>query len=319
MKLIQISRSKTIRIALVSLQLLLLASIFVTPVLGNESLFDDNKRINKNVKSLSETEFFSNNNTTGTVSHFTNQTTMPITNFGMWAPYQLPLESIKNITEQKNAVNAILKQGYNEYYFPMTDFRSKSARSLTENLLQSADGTKLKIIIILLPPSEAGPKGNFDWNGWINYLNLLKTKYPSSLDGFVIDDFNLSNDSAHANKGRGNNDNIHNHSKDSNNGSRVPKENVSFMLKSKLEEALQKKRKDLHFYPVLYFEGFKTNDVKRHYYNNMDGIVLTSTNYYNVTDLDHNLKVFSKVFNDKPIRYVVYSARTSNYIDNSPP
>ena len=91
------------------------------------------------------------------------------------------------------------------------------------------------------------------------------------------------------------------------------------MLKSKLEEALQKKRKDLHFYPVLYFEGFKTNDVKRHFYNNTDGIVLASTNYYNVTDLDHNLKVFSKVFNDKPIRYVVYSARTSNYIDNSPP
>src|SRR6478752_5757401 len=268
MKLIQISRSKTITTTLVSLQLLLLASIFVAPVLGNELLFDDDKRIK----------------------------------------------------EQKNAVNAILKQGYNEYYFPMTDFRSKSARTLTENLLQSADGTKLKIIIILLPPSEAGPKGNFDWNGWINYLNLLKTKYPSSLDGFVIDDFNLSNDSAHANKGRGNNDNSNNHSKDSNNGSnRVPKENVSFMLKSKLEEALQNKRKDLHFYPVLYFEGFKTNDVKRHYYNNTDGIVLASTNYYNVTDLDHNLKVFSKVFNDKPIRYVVYSARTSNYIDNSPP
>jgi hypothetical protein len=319
MKLIQISRSKTITTTLVSLQLLLLASIFVAPVLGNELLFDDDKRINKNVKSLSETEFFSNNTTTGTVSPFTNQTTMPITNFGMWAPYQLPLESIKNITEQKNAVNAILKQGYNEYYFPMTDFRSKSARSLTENLLQSADGTKLKIIIILLPPSEAGPKGNFDWNGWINYLNLLKTKYPSSLDGFVIDDFNLSNDSAHANKGRGNNDNSHNHSKDNDNGSRVPKENVSFMLKSKLAEALQKKRKDLHFYPVLYFEGFKTNDVKRQYYNYTDGIVLASTNYYNVTDLDHNLKVFSKVFNDKPIRYVVYSARTSNYIDNSPP
>jgi PDZ domain len=320
MKLIQISRSKTITTTLVSMQLLLLASIFVAPVLGNESLFDDNKRIDKNVKSLSETEFFSNNNTTGTVSPFTNQTTMPITNFGMWAPYQLPLESIKNITEQKNAVNAILKQGYNEYYFTMADFRSKSARSLTENLLQSADGTKLKIIIILLPPSEAGPKGNFDWNGWISYLNLLKTKYPSSLDGFVIDDFNLSNDSAHANKGKANNDNSHNHSKDSNNGSnRVPKENVSFMLKSKLEEALQKKRKDLHFYPVLYFEGFKTNDVKRHYYNNTDGIVLASTNYYNVTDLDHNLKVFSKVFNGKPIRYVVYSARTSNYIDNSPP
>ena len=79
----------------------------------------------------------------------------------------------------------------------------KSARSMTENLLQSADGTKLRIIIILLPPSEAGPKGNFDWNGWIEYLNSLKAKYPTSLDGFVIDDFNLAKDSAHANKGKG--------------------------------------------------------------------------------------------------------------------
>jgi hypothetical protein len=86
----------------------------------------------------------------------------------------------------KNAIKAILKQGYNEYYFAMGDFRPKSARSMTENLLQSADGTKLKIII-LLPPSEAGPKDNFDWNVWIEYLNLLKTKYPSSLNGFVID------------------------------------------------------------------------------------------------------------------------------------
>ena len=66
------------------------------------------------------------------------------------------------------------------------------------------------------------------------------------------------------------------------------------MLKSKLEEALQKKRKDLHFYPVLYFEGFKTNDVKRHYYNNTDGIVLASTNYYNVTDLASQSKGFLK-------------------------
>jgi hypothetical protein len=46
---------------------------------------------------------------------------------------------------------------------------------------------------------------------------------------------------------------------------------------------------------------------------------LASTNYYNVTDLDHNLKVFSKVFNNKPIRYVVYTDRTSNFIDNNPP
>jgi hypothetical protein len=100
---------------------------------------------------------------------------------------------------------------------------------------------------------------------------------------------------------------------------KAAKETVTFMLKSKLEEALQKKRKDLHFYPVLYFEGVKTNDVKRHYYNNTDGIVLASTNYYNVTELGHNLKVFSKVFNNKPIRYVVYTDRTSNFVDSSRP
>jgi PDZ domain len=326
MALKQTSSIKTIIITLISIQFLLLASIFIAPEFGN-GLSDtyNNRRINENVKSLSVTAFSSNSNTMTTMVSFTNQSTMPIkkiTNFGSWAPYQIPLESVKNITEQKNAINAILEQGYNEYYFPMIDVRSKGARSMTENLLQSANGTKLKIIIILLPPSEAGPKGNFNWNGWIEYLNFLKTKYPSSLDGFVIDDFNLSNNSVHANKVDGNNhdSNSHNDANDRNkNKKKAPKETVNFMLKSKLEEALQKKRTDLHFYPVLYFEGVKTNDVKRHFYNNTDGIVLASTNYYNVTDLDHNLKVFSKVFNNKPIRYVVYTDRTSNYIDSSPP
>jgi hypothetical protein len=330
MVLIQTSKIKTITITLISLQFLLLASIFIIPVFGNglSDYNNNNKSINENVNSLSKTEFFSNNNTMTTAVPFTNQSTMPaiekITNFGSWAPYQIPLESIKNIAEQKNVINAILKQGYNEYYFPMIDFKSKATRSMTENLLQSANGTKLKIIIILLPPSEAGPKGNFNWNSWIEYLNFLKTKYPSSLDGFVIDDFNLFNNSVHANKVKGNNhDDSHSHSdahdKNENKNKKAPKETVTFMLKSKLEEALQKRRKDLHFYPVLYFEGVKTNDVKRHFYNNTDGIILASTNYYNVTDLDHNLKVLSKVFNNKPIRYVVYTDRTSNFIDSSPP
>ena len=327
MALIQTSSIKTITITLISLQFLLLASILIVPVFGNGlSDNNNNKGMNENVKSLSESGFFSNNNTMTTVVSFTNQSTMSIekiTNFGSWAPYQIPLESIKNITEQKNAINAILKQGYNEYYFPMLDFKSKAARSMTENLLQSANGAKLKIIIILLPPSEAGPNGNFNWNGWIDYLNFLKTKYPSSLDGFVIDDFNLFNNSVHASKVKGNNhhgSHGHNDANDRDeNNKKAPKETVNFMLKSKLQEALQKKRKDLHFYPVLYFEGVKTNDVKRHFYNNTDGIVLASTNYYNVTDLDHNLKVFSKVFENKPIRYVVYTDRTSNFIDSSPP
>jgi hypothetical protein len=88
----------------------------IVPVLGNESLsyVDNNKSMKKNVDSLSETEFFSNNTRRTTTIPFTNQSTMPITkitNFG--TPYQLPLESIKNTTDQKNAINAILKQGYN--------------------------------------------------------------------------------------------------------------------------------------------------------------------------------------------------------------
>jgi len=297
----QIPHKKTITITMISLQFLLLASIFISPVVGN-ALLSDNNNNGKSINSV-----------------------VSLTNFGIWAPYPLPLESIKNITEQKNAINAILNQGYNEYYFPMIDFKSKAARSMAENLLQSVNGTKLKIIIILLPPSEVRAKGNFNWNAWIKYLNSLKTKYPSSLDGFVIDDFNLFNDSAHATKVDGNNHhghrNGHGHDDDDRAGNKKkpPKETVNFMIKSKLEEALQKRRKDLHFYPLLYFEGIKTNDVKRHFYNNTDGIILASVNYYNVTDLAHNLKVFSKVFNNKPIRYIVYTDRTSNFIDSSLP
>ena len=45
------------------------------------------------------------------------------------------------------------------------------------------------MIAILMPPSEGGENGNYNWNGWINYLNILKDRH-SSLYGFVIDDFN---------------------------------------------------------------------------------------------------------------------------------
>ena len=60
---------------------------------------------------------------------------------------------------------------------------------------------------------------------------------------------------------------------DNSNNNKTMKENIKPLSglifsnnnTSKLEEALQKKRKDLHFYPILYFEGVKTNDVKRDY------------------------------------------------------
>jgi hypothetical protein len=112
-----------------------------------------------------------------------------IKNFGAWASYQIPIESMNKIQEQKAAIDALLKQGYTEYYFPLGDFESESVRSTADNLLTAADGTGMKIIVILLPPSEAGSEGNYDWEGWINFLNSLKQEH-SSLDGFVIDDFN---------------------------------------------------------------------------------------------------------------------------------
>jgi hypothetical protein len=303
---------KTVTITLLILQLLI-GSLFIVPLLA-KGLYENH---------LLSPKFFAPNNHTKAIVSLANESTKSITkirSFGMWAPYQQPLESIGNTTEQKNAINAILKEGYNEYYFALSDFKSELETSKTENLLQSADGTKMKIIIILLPPSEAGHKGNFDWNGWIEYLNSLKIKHPSSLDGFVIDDFNFFNNSGQTNKENRNDDN-NNHDDANKNKIKFPKENVNFMIKSNLEEALQKKRKDLHFYPLLYFEGVKTNDVKRYYYNNTDGIAVASTDYYNVTELAHNLNVFSKVFKNKPIRYVVYTARTSTYINQnySPP
>jgi PDZ domain len=88
------------------------------------------------------------------------------------------------------------------------------------------------------------------------------------------------------------------------------------MLESNLRDALEKKRKDLHFYPLIYIEGTKTNTVKSEFYNLTDGIILASVDFYNITKLEHNLDVFGKVFNNdsKTIRYLVYTAPTSNFL-----
>src|SRR5205085_9009686 len=155
----------------------------------------------------------------------------------------------------------------------MYDFRNAKTRQSTEDLLNSTDRTPLKVIIIIVPPSEGGSKGNYDWMGWIRYFNSLKIKHPS-FDGFSIDDFNWIS-SRKDTKFR---------------------KNVDFMIHSQLSKALSEKRVDVHFYPVLYFEGFGTNKAKKFYYNYMDGLILASTDYYNVTSLEHNLKTFSKLF-----------------------
>jgi hypothetical protein len=234
-------------------------------------------------------------NNSRTLVNSSIETTLPLSNsktktLGAWTPNQM---SLQNMTppEQQNAIATLLKQGFKEYYFVMNDFKNDDSRKMTESLLKSADSTPLKIVILLLPPSEAGRKGNFDWKGWIKYFNDLKDNH-SSFEGFAIDDFNWINTKSSHNKFRN---------------------NVDYMVHSHLSKALEKKKKDVHFYPVIYFEGFKTNTAKRYYTNFADGLILASTDYYNVTTLEHDLKIFSKVFNDIPIRYVVYTTPTSTY------
>jgi hypothetical protein len=235
-----------------------------------------------------------------------------IDNFGAWASYQIPIESMTEIEEQKAAIDTLLRQGYTEYYFPLGNFESKSVRSMADNLLTAADGTGMKMIVILLPPSEAGSGGNYDWEGWIDYLNSLKEKHPS-LDGFVIDDFNWYKNEERDEEDEQDEDNGNsNDDKDDDNDIRY---NVDFMVESDLRKALEKKRNDLHFYPLIYIEGAKTNTAKWQYYNLTDGIVLASVDFYNITKLEHNIDVFGKVFgnDNKTIRYLIYTAPTSNY------
>ena len=73
----------------------------------------------------------------------------------------------------------------------MRDYTNGTEAKKTEELLNSADKTDLKIFVILLPPSEGGTQANYNWEGWINYFNHLKSKH-KSFEGFVIDDFNAT-------------------------------------------------------------------------------------------------------------------------------
>jgi hypothetical protein len=45
----------------------------------------------------------------------------------------------------------------------------------------------------------------------------------------------------------------------------------------------------------------------------IDGIIAASACYYNITNLEKDLLMFSEMFDNKPIRYVVYPTITYNY------
>lgn len=105
-------------------------------------------------------------------------------NIGAWAPPDFRLEKMQEPSKVNEATLTLLGQGFNEYYFVMRNFNNKSEAKATEQLLKAADKTDLKIIIILLPPSESGNYGanssaNYDWNGWIVYFNSLKQMHTS--------------------------------------------------------------------------------------------------------------------------------------------
>jgi hypothetical protein len=95
---------------------------------------------------------------------------------------------------------------------------------------------------------------------------------------------------------------------------------VDFMEYSELSKLLKDKSKDVKFYPTIYFEGMKTGIVVKKYNNFIDGLIVASGCYYNVSTLERQLDMFSEIFK-KPIRYIVYPTITYNYsrLDYSPP
>jgi hypothetical protein len=218
---------------------------------------------------------------------------------GLWTPINtsFALQHLKG-EEQEKAMDTLLKKGYREYYYVMNNFEDPKSLKMTDDLLETANKTNLKIIIILLPPSEGGPDTSYDWKGWIKYFNSLEKKYPKPFEGFTIDDFNWISTRTDTKF----------------------KNNVDFMEYSGLSELLKDKSKDVKFYPTVYFEGRKTGIVVKKYDNFIDGLIVASGCYYNVSTLERQLHIFSEIFK-KPIRYIVYPTITYNYskLDYSPP
>ncbi len=219
--------------------------------------------------------------------HFTDNETKVT---GAYIPDTLHLEDME-VSDQRHAILEFLEQGFNEYYFVMDNFHDPEEVQSTERLLNVADNTELKIVIILLPPSEGGPRSSYDWKGWVSYFNDLKTRHPSSFSGFAIDDFNWISTRNDTKFWR----------------------NIDFMLDSNLADALKGKRKDVKFCPVVYFEGLRNGIVATEYGEYIDTLILVSASYYNVSRLESNLLQFKELFPGKPTRYIVYPTITYNY------
>ena len=205
---------------------------------------------------------------------------------GAWVPAELHLESLKG-AKQIDAINTLLSQGFVEYFPVMRDFNNSSERKAMEALLKSTDTTDLKIIVILLPQGEGGTHVNYDWKGWIRYFNFLKERH-SSFQGFAVDDFNAVVDMRRI---------------------RIMN-SMDLMGLSNFSSALSYKREDVQFYPVMYMETGEFETLKETYNKFIAGVILVSTSYQNVSNLENDFAKFSKMFENKPIKYIVYPVKS---------
>jgi hypothetical protein len=213
---------------------------------------------------------------------------------GAWVPAQFHLEQMQG-DRQINAIYTLIRQGFSEYYFRMRNFSDTQEVKGTEKLLRSADNTVMKIVIILLPPSEGGYTANYNWKGWMSYFNSLKEKH-RSFQGFAIDDFNAI-------------EKIRRY---------YIRNNINYFTSANLSNVLHYyKNKDVQFYPVIYLETGALETIIKEYNKFMAGAILASTSYYNVSQLEDHIVAFSKMFENKPIKYIVFT--TKNGANYSPP
>lgn len=65
------------------------------------------------------------------------------------------------------------------------------------------------------------------------------------------------------------------------------------MEDTELSVELKHKSENVKFYPTVYFEGTKTGLVVKKYKNYIDGLVVASGCYYNVSILDKQLQIIN--------------------------
>jgi len=118
-----------------------------------------------------EVDTISTSNTTIQNIPFANNEEKKI--IGAYIPDTVRLEDMNGI-DQTIAILDFLEQGFSEYYFVMDNYEDPKELQSTERLLDAADNTGMKIVIILLPPSEGGVTSSYNWKGWISYFNDLK-------------------------------------------------------------------------------------------------------------------------------------------------